>query len=127
MAEITKEIIAGKQITVFRVTGEFTFDEASDAIHKFYKADIPKNFLWDLSEADVSSLGSVEIARILVITQSYAHLREGCKTAFVQSKDHGKGQMVELTQMVPHLRNLMSMTKREIFLITQLFLPSSPL
>ena len=52
MAEITTEMIAEKEITVFRVTGDFTFEVASDAIHKFYKADIPENFLWDLSEDD---------------------------------------------------------------------------
>ena len=91
MAEITKEITEVKDITVFKVTGEITFEEAADAIHKFYGSDTPQNVIWDFSAADVSSLGSGEIAKILDAAKTYAHLREDCKTAFVQSHDLGYG------------------------------------
>ena len=87
MSHIKKTINREKNLTVITVNGELTFDQIIDVLDQFYASEYTLYLLWDLTNADTSSLTTVQVDMIVDHAKEYAHLRKGGKAAFVLSRD----------------------------------------
>ncbi len=91
MAQIKKKIVKEKDLTIIEVTGKITSNEIIEAIIDFYKSDFTLKLLWDLSKSDMSGITGDHLREILSVAKSYAHLREGGKTALFTTLPLGYG------------------------------------
>ncbi|MBN1904550.1 MAG: hypothetical protein JW927_05575 [Deltaproteobacteria bacterium] len=105
MAEIEKEVIGDKAVTVFKVKGKMLFDQVIDEITQFYEKGLTQNTVWDFTGADGGHITSDEIQKIAFHAKGFGHLRENGKTAFVISSSlaYGLGRMYDsLAQVFNH-------------------------
>ncbi len=91
MARIEKKIEKNKDLTILVVTGKVSSDEITDALRDFYKSGFTLKLLLDFSNSEFSDLPSDQLPLIISVAKSYAHLREGGKTAIVMSSGVGFG------------------------------------
>lgn len=105
MAEIEKEVIRDKAVTVFKVKGKMLFEQVIDEITQFYENGLTQNTIWDFTDADGRHITSDEIQKIASHTKEFGHLRENGKTAFIISSSlaYGLGRMYDsLSQVLNH-------------------------
>jgi hypothetical protein len=105
MAEIEKEVIGDKAVTVFKVKGKMLFEQVIDEITQFYEKGLTQNTVWDFTGADGRHITSDEIQKIASHAKGFGHLRENGKTAFVISSSlaYGLGRMYDsLSQVFNH-------------------------
>jgi hypothetical protein len=105
MAEIEKEVIGDKAVTVFKVKGTMFFEQVIDEITQFYENGVTQNTVWDFTGADGRHITSDEIQKIASHSKGFGHLRENGKTAFVISTSlaYGLGRMYDsLSQVFDH-------------------------
>lgn len=105
MAEIEKEIIGDRAVTVFKVKGKMLFDQIIDEITQFYNNGLTQNTIWDFTGADGRHITSDEIQKIASHAKDFGHRRENGKTAFIISSSlaYGLGRMYDsLAQVFNH-------------------------
>jgi hypothetical protein len=105
MAEIEKEIIGDRSVTVFKVKGKMLFDQIIDEITQFYNNGLTQNTIWDFTGAEGGHITSEEIKNIAFHAKDFGHLRENGKTAFIISSSlaYGLGRMYDsLAQVFNH-------------------------
>ena len=84
---INSHIDETKKLTVFKVTGEFLYDEIISVVKSFYEGQPTENVLWDLSDITEIQLTSEQVERIVSLSQRFNSSRSKGKTAFVAQKD----------------------------------------
>ena len=105
MAEIKKEVIADREITVYRVTGKIDVDQIIFELDRFYEEKFTNNMIWDLSFANGKDLSSNDLQIIVSHAKEFGYLRKNGKTAFVISSSlgYGLGRMYDsLAQVADH-------------------------
>ncbi len=98
MARIDSYRLKPIDLTVHRVRGELQDDDLRRTGMRFYAQGVTLNVLWDFSGADLTKIPSEELIRIVDEVKTYAHSREGGRTALVLTADvnYGLGRMVEM-------------------------------
>jgi hypothetical protein len=76
-----------KQLTIFKVTGEATFEEGLSANKEFYSGNPTQNVIWDFREANLTKITSDQFQQIVDSVQHLTGKRKGGKTAFLASRD----------------------------------------
>ena len=105
MAEIKKELIDDRDITVFRVTGKIDVDQIIFELDRFYEEKFTDNMIWDFSHAEGKDLSSNNLQIVASHAKEFGHLRKNGKTAFVISTSlgYGLGRMYDsLAQVIDH-------------------------
>ncbi len=105
MAEIEKNIIDNKDITVLRLTGEIDVNQIIDELDRFYEGEFTNNVIWDLSDAEGKNLSSNDLHIIVSHAKELGHLRKNGKTAFIISSSlgYGMGRMYDsFAQVINH-------------------------
>ncbi len=109
MATIESTIDKDHQMVIHNVTGEISFDEIVRTVKSFNDPGPSKLILWDFSGASLTRLTPDHVEALAILTNQYASLRTGGKTAFVVSSDleFGYGRMYEthheiLSSGIPH-------------------------
>lgn len=98
------------QLTTHRCRGAVSVSEISEVIEKFYKGHPTLHVLWDLSEADVSSIRSGEIEALARGVISSSHSRNGGKNAIVSPNDISFG-LSRVYQSFAEMKDQMTTTK----------------
>jgi len=86
MASI-KKIKKDKSLTILSVAGELTREEIIFAFEDWAKHDVTLLLMWDLRDADLSSLNQEDLEQITAVTKTYANLRKNGKTALLVPTD----------------------------------------
>ena len=105
MAEIVKEIMDDKRVTVFKIKGRMNSDQIVEEITRFYENNFTEHTLWDLTEADLKHITTNEVQKIANHSKEYGHLRKNGRTALVMpsSLAFGLGRMYDsITQVISH-------------------------
>lgn len=105
MAEIEKEIMGDRGITIFKVKGKMFFDQIIDEITRFYEKDVTRYAVWDFSGADGRDITADEVQKIASHSKEFGHLRSNGKTAFIMttSLGYGLGRMYDsIAQVIEH-------------------------
>ena len=84
---VISHIDKAKDLTVFKVTGLFSFDTVMPAIKAFYDGAPTKHVLWDLIDTTDIQLTSEEVKAIAKFKPRFEGKRASGKTAFVAQKD----------------------------------------
>lgn len=87
MEQIKIERNEDKKLTIIKLFGDATSDMIIDALDQFYTSEFTLNVLWDLSDANTSSLTSNQMNTIIEHAKKYSQLRPNGKTAYVSPKD----------------------------------------
>lgn len=83
MAEI--KVIVGLNWTTFLVRGETRRGDIIGAIHAFFPKLVFADVIWDLSEADISSMSRADFEAIALAAKVHTETRGHAKTVFVAS------------------------------------------
>lgn len=84
MDVIHKRVDLQQQLTTFTLTGDIgDFRLVIDAINEFYKGDVTKLVLWDMTNADVNRISTQEVNKIADLPLYKAERRMGGKNAIV--------------------------------------------
>ena len=100
MKKITKKFDSENDMTVVTVIGKVTANEIIAAITDFYEGSVTSIILWDLTQGDLSEIGSSDVEIIADLSVKYAEKRPSGKTAVVGSDDlaFGLSRMYEMTK-----------------------------
>ena len=98
MGNIKVSIDQNRQVTIHEVVGFITADEVISAFEEFASKSPTQYLLWDFSGAEVSSITSDGLRKIVSVGKTKAHLRPGGKTALLVSGDleFGIARMYEM-------------------------------
>ena len=115
MSVIETSINKDADLTIQTVTGKISAKEISNAIENYFKGVLTKLVLWDFTNADLSSIKSIEIQDIVDVTKKYLNLRPVGKTAMVFSSDlgFGMGRMYGTKQEITKPDNISYMSFRD--------------
>lgn len=100
MAEIKLATDPVLDLTERKVLGVLNVDEVLEVLAEFYRGKTTKLVLWDLSNADISSLTSADFSRVAEAVARYAIQFGDVKTAAVVSSNFAYG----MTRMYQALR-----------------------
>ena len=79
---------SGRDLTIFSVKGELTFEEQMEALRQFYESAPTCNVIWDFSLLEGSRVSSDELREIISFIKRHGKNRPGGgKTALVSSTD----------------------------------------
>jgi hypothetical protein len=76
-----------RDLTIFTVRGQLTFDEQMEILVEFYGGDPTANVLWDFRGIEGNRISSDELRKIIVFIKQHEHKRPGGKTAMVAGTD----------------------------------------
>jgi hypothetical protein len=95
---ITSYIDKAKDLTVFKVNGDLTFDKIMPIVKAFYDGDPTMHVLWDLLDTTDIQLTSEEVETIAKFNPRFGGKRASGKTTFVAQKDilFGLSRMFEI-------------------------------
>jgi hypothetical protein len=99
-----------KQLTINKVMGEVSFEEAMATLNAFYSGNPTLNVIWDLTEGTIRALSSEQLEMIADALAPASKKRMGGKTAGVAPADIDFGMarmfgiLVELTGYKPEVR-----------------------
>ena len=95
---ITSHIDQTRDLTIVKVTGVLSFDEAMPVIKDFYDGNPTKNVLWDLNAVTEIQITTEEVEAIASFGPRYQGKRKSGKTALVARKDvyYGLSRMFEI-------------------------------
>ncbi len=87
-----------RNLTIYTCKGQISVDEIKKKVKSFYEDAPSRNVIWDLTEADLSSITADEISALASGVERLAHSREGGKTAIVVPEDisYGFGRMYQI-------------------------------
>jgi hypothetical protein len=99
--EITTQINEKRNIRFHKIDGLINIGELKDMLASFYKSpdyDPDMNVLWDLREADFSSITSEDVASFAGMIEKYWGQGKKSKAALIVSRDldFGLSRMYEL-------------------------------
>ncbi len=98
-------------LTIHRCKGPVTAADIGDVIKKFYNTGQPTlHVLWDLSEADVSSIKTPDIEILVHGVVRNAHSREGGRNAIVSPNDVSFG-LSRVYQSFAEMKDQMTSTR----------------
>ena len=102
---ITRNVDQEKQLTIFSVDGDVTFETAMEALQSFYEEHPTKNLLLDLRNAMLEFLYYDDLDTLTDYAKQYGKVRAGGKTALVVSRDsdYGLSKMIETFSEVKDL------------------------
>jgi len=94
-----------RNLTIFTAEGPLQAADVMRAVQSFYDDAITLNVLWDISNADVSSIESGEIEKIVHLSVTHGETRVGGKTAVVATEDltFGLSRVYERLKETAHL------------------------
>lgn len=86
-----------KELTTFKVVGNMKAADFFDCLARYYAGHVTRLSLWDLTEADLSSIATDEIEDFAEYARHLAEIRKGEKTAIVccGTFEFGLGRMFE--------------------------------
>jgi len=98
MTSVTLELDPGSKITTATGRGRVTASDLLATLQAFYDNAPTLLALCDLSDADLSSLSTEELTRIVQFTERRAEVRRGGKTAIATSRslEYGMARMYEI-------------------------------
>jgi len=99
---IHTEINREKQLTMHRVVGEVSFEEAMATLQAFYSGNPTLNVIWDMTEGTIRALTSGQLEKIMDSVSPASVKREGGKTAGVAPEDIDFG-LARMFQIVAEL------------------------
>jgi len=73
-------------LTILTGSGSIEADEIIEAMNAMYADDPTKLVLWDLSEADISSISYEGVQRIAELAVEVGGMRTGAKTAIITAQ-----------------------------------------
>lgn len=87
-----------KDLTIFTVIGEVTYEEAFDILRTFYAEHTTLNVLWDVRQGTMTRLTYARIRKVAEYVGLVADVRSGGKTALVTAKelDYGIGRTLDM-------------------------------
>jgi len=85
---IRSHVDSRKQLTTHTLIGKITVEDLLAEIKKFYDTEPTPNNLWNLLDADLSRIDSIDIERLAQFPQEYVPSRVGGKTALVSSDNY---------------------------------------
>jgi hypothetical protein len=83
----TIEVDHENQLTIFRVTGEATFEEGLEVNKTFYAGNPTKNVVWAFSKARLHKITNEQFQKIVDSVKHLTGKRAGGKTVFLVSRD----------------------------------------
>jgi hypothetical protein len=94
---ITTRRINDLDLMVLTGTGSITTEEVMAAMEEMYAGSPTRLVLWDLSHADITSIGFDDVKNISKLTVRYAGVREDGKTAIIAAQQvaFGIGRVYE--------------------------------
>jgi hypothetical protein len=97
MATIKTVVDPQNDLSIFTVDGDLTADEIIDRVEEYYTKHPSRLILWIMGDADISTLTSEDIERIIQTAKKHSGKRQEGKTAIVGSKDveYGMARMYE--------------------------------
>jgi len=95
---IRTHVDSNKQLTTHTLIGKITVDDLLAEIKKFYDTDPTPNNLWNLLDADVSTIQTLDIKRLSQFPREYVPSRVGGKTILLSSHHlaYGLSRMYEM-------------------------------
>ena len=95
---ISSSIDKSRDLTIFKVSGVLSFDQALPEVKAFYDGAPTKHVLWDLTDTTEIRFTSEEVEAISSFGPRYEGKRETGKTAFVARQDilFGLSRMFEI-------------------------------
>ena len=92
---ISSSVEKTRDLTIFTVEAELTYDDAISALREFYEAPPTMNMLWDLSKIQGSSLTEDERISILQFVEDQKIKRPTGKTALVTDVYYDRAKRME--------------------------------
>lgn len=88
---IQKHIENEKQLTIHNCSGTILKEELIDAVKALYTSGPTRNYLWDITGADLSQIKADDLQEIVETATQYASIRKGGRTAIVSASSVGFG------------------------------------
>ena len=97
MGTISAKYDMAKDLTIVSAKGVITADDLLDWGNNYYEGQITSLILWDVTNADLSSLQADQLREIAENMSRISEVRKGGKTAFVYDKplEYGIGRMFQ--------------------------------
>ena len=97
MGTISAKYDLAKDLTIVTAKGVITADDLLDWGNNYYEGQITSLILWDVTNADLSSLQADQLREIAENMSRISEVRKGGKTAFVYNKplEYGIGRMFQ--------------------------------
>ncbi len=97
MGTISAKYDLAKDLTIVTAKGVITADDLLDWGNNYYEGQITSLILWDVTNADLSSLQADQLREIAENMSRISEVRKGGKTAFVYDKplEYGIGRMFQ--------------------------------
>ena len=97
MSKIETTYDQPQHLTTFKVVGKVRISDLYDCLDSYYAGGVTPLTLWDVTEADLSTITADEIHALAEYGRDLAEARKGGKTAFVFDSVHdfGLGRMLE--------------------------------
>ena len=94
---ITTEHDRARDLTIFRASGELTYEMQIEALSRFYAGEPTPNVLWDMREIRGNRVSSGELQRIVAFAKQHTDKRARGKTALVVGSklDFGLSRQVD--------------------------------
>ena len=94
-----------KDLTIVTVKGLITAADLLDWGNRYYQGKITPLILWDVTQADLSTLQADQLNDIAENMSRISEARRGGKTAFVYSKplEYGIGRMFQAYSEMQHM------------------------
>lgn len=91
MAHLQTTLDSARDLTVLTLSDLVTTDDVIGALRDFYCRTCTSKAVWDFTRSDLRHAKKEDLAAVLSVAKSYAHLRQGGKTALVVPGDLGFG------------------------------------
>ena len=97
MGTISATYDTDKDLTIVTAEGVITADDLLDWGNNYYEGQITSLILWDVTNADLSTLQGDQLRKIAEAMSRVSEVRRGGKTAFVYDKplEFGIGRMFQ--------------------------------
>ena len=111
---ITTSVDNNKQLTIYTVVGEVSFEEVMTTIKQFHEIGQQTiNVLWDLHKARLARVSSKETEAMMNYIKLHAEKRSGGKTALVASRNL-ENRLSRLAEMLNEIKSIS--IQRKVFL-----------
>ena len=97
MGQIELKCDPPRDLTIFQVTGQMQVADFKNALADYYRGDVTRLILWDLTRADLTAFRNRHIKEVAQGIARISEARRGGRTAFVydESFEYGIGRMFQ--------------------------------
>ena len=97
MGQIELKCDPPRDLTIFQVTGQMQVADFKNALADYYRGDVTRLILWDLTRADLLAFRNRHIKEVAQGIAQISEARRGGRTAFVydESFEYGIGRMFQ--------------------------------